>query len=149
MVSRSRKQNCWAITSTKKWTAEFVFLSWRLGNTWNLNFDFKFQIFPSRQDRKKNSFFHFLREVTVRQFCFEIYWPLNLRNYLEFRPMIQKLDKIIMSVIFCFYDTIFRTVILFIFMKMGRYGKYLMRLSHLYQKQVSYYIVFWIKRDLI
>ena len=46
-------------TSPKKRTYEFVFLSWRLGNTWNLNFDFKFQVFLSRQDRKINSFVHF------------------------------------------------------------------------------------------
>ena len=29
-------------TSSKKQTNKFVFLSWRLGNTWNLNFDFKY-----------------------------------------------------------------------------------------------------------
>ena len=28
------------LTSPKKWMNEFAFLSWRLGNTWNLNFDF-------------------------------------------------------------------------------------------------------------
>ena len=55
---------------------EFVFLSWRLGNTWNLKSKFNFQVFLSRQDRKTNSFVHFLGEVTARQFCFEIYWPL-------------------------------------------------------------------------
>ena len=37
------KQNCRAVTSPKKPTNEFVFLSWRLGNTWNLKF--KFQVF--------------------------------------------------------------------------------------------------------
>ena len=35
-VSRSRNKNCRTITSPKKQTNEFVFLSWRLGNTWNL-----------------------------------------------------------------------------------------------------------------
>ena len=44
--------------------------------TWNLNFDFKFQVFPSHQDRKSNSSIRFLGEVMARQFCFEIYWPL-------------------------------------------------------------------------
>ena len=34
---------------------EFVPLSWRLRNTWNLNFDFKFQVSPDYQDRKTNS----------------------------------------------------------------------------------------------
>ena len=56
---------------------EFVFLSWRLGNTWNLKSKFKFQVFLSCQDRKTNSFIHYLGEVTVWQFCFEIYWPLG------------------------------------------------------------------------
>ena len=37
------------LTSPKKRLKEFVFLSWRLGNTWNLNFDFKFQVFLSCQ----------------------------------------------------------------------------------------------------
>ena len=74
MVSfRISKQNCWAVTSPKKGMDEFVFLSWRLGNTWNLNFDFKFWVFPSHQDRKTNSFVCFLGEVTAQQFCFEIY----------------------------------------------------------------------------
>ena len=52
------------------------FLSWHFGNTWNLNFDFKFEVFPGRQDRNTNSFVCFLGEVTARQFCFEICWPL-------------------------------------------------------------------------
>ena len=47
-----------------------IFLSWRLRNTWNLNFDCNFQVFLSHQDRKTNSF------------CFEIYWPLkNLSSH--------------------------------------------------------------------
>ena len=58
-------------------TNEFDFLSWRLGNTWNLNFDFKFQVFWGHQDRKTNSFVCFLGEVTARQFYFEIYWTLS------------------------------------------------------------------------
>ena len=37
-------------------------------------------VFPSHQDRKTNSFIHFLGEVTVQQFCFEIYWPLAEKN---------------------------------------------------------------------
>ena len=65
------------MTSPKKQTDEFVFLSGWLGNTWNFKWKFKFQVFPSRQDRKKNrSFVCFLGEVTAQQFCFEIYWPL-------------------------------------------------------------------------
>ena len=64
------------LTSPKKWTNEFVFLSWRLGNTWNLNFDFKLQVFPSLHDRETIFFFRFLGEVFARQFWFKIYWPL-------------------------------------------------------------------------
>ena len=37
---------------------------------------FKFQVFPSPQDRKTNLSICFLGEVTARQFCSEIYWPL-------------------------------------------------------------------------
>ena len=52
------------------------FLSWRLGKNWNLKPKFKFQLFPSRQDRETNSSVLFLGEVASRQFCFNIYWPL-------------------------------------------------------------------------
>ena len=47
------KQNCWAITTSNNQTDDSVFLSWWLGNTWNLKSKFKFQVFSSRQDRKK------------------------------------------------------------------------------------------------
>ena len=55
---------------------EFVFLSWRLGNTWNLNLDFKFQVFPLHQDRRTNSFVHFWEKFHLGNYCFKIYWPL-------------------------------------------------------------------------
>ena len=61
-------KHCRDITSPKKRTDKFVFLSWWLGNTWNLK---------SRQARKTNSSVCFLGEDTARQFCFEIYWPLG------------------------------------------------------------------------
>ena len=38
---------------------------------------FKFQVFPSCQDRKTNSFVSFLEEVSARQFSFKIYLPLE------------------------------------------------------------------------
>ena len=66
--------------SQKNKIGEFVFLSWQLGNTWKLKSKFKFQEYPSCQDRKTNSFFCFLGEVTAQQFCFEIYWPLRYRT---------------------------------------------------------------------
>ena len=47
---------------------EFVFLSWQSGNTWNLNFNFKFQVFPDCQDRKTNSSVRFLGKVTTWKF---------------------------------------------------------------------------------
>ena len=65
------KQNCRTITSPKKQMNKFVFLSWWLWNTWNLNFDFKFQVFPSGQDRKTYSSVCFLGEFTAQQFCFQ------------------------------------------------------------------------------
>ena len=64
------KQNCWAITFQNKQTNEFVFRSWQLRNTCNLNFDLKFQVFRTRQDRKTNLLVHFLGEVTAQPFCF-------------------------------------------------------------------------------
>ena len=51
-VSRSWNKNCNVVTSPKKWTNEFIFLSWWSRNIWNLNFDFKFQVFLDRQDKK-------------------------------------------------------------------------------------------------
>ena len=41
---------------SQKTNERICFLSWQLGNTGNLNFDFKFQVFLSHQDRKTNSF---------------------------------------------------------------------------------------------
>ena len=73
------KQNCRAVTSPKKWTNKFVFLSWRLGNTWNLKLKFKFQV--------SNSFFRFSGEVAAWQFCFEIYWPLGRYNFNFLTPL--------------------------------------------------------------
>ena len=60
--------NCRAVTSPKKGTDKFVFLSWRLENTWNLNFYFKFQVFPSCQDRKTNSSVYFLVKLWLDNF---------------------------------------------------------------------------------
>ena len=51
-----------------------LFLSPDNGNPWNLNF--KFQLFPSLQDRKTNLSNGFLGEVMAQQFCFGIYWSL-------------------------------------------------------------------------
>ena len=73
---------------SKKWVNKFVFLSWWHRNTWNLNFNFKLQVFPSRQDRKTNSSICFWGEVTTRQFCFEIYWPLPVTTlFFSFLPI--------------------------------------------------------------
>ena len=63
---------------------KFIFLSWRLRNTWNFNCNFKFQVFPSPQDKKTNLLICFLGEVTALQFCFEIYWPLIEAKMLTF-----------------------------------------------------------------
>ena len=48
----------------------------------DLKFDFKFQVFPSRQDRKTNLSVCFLGEVMDQQFCFEIYWPLSSSHFI-------------------------------------------------------------------
>ena len=58
-VSRSRNKIVEPKLLPKKWTNKFVFLSWRLGNACNLKWKFKFQVFPSRQGRKTNSFICF------------------------------------------------------------------------------------------
>ena len=68
---------------------ERICFSWWLRNTWNLKSKFKFQVFPSRQDRKTNSFVCILWEVTARQFCFEIYWPLEV---LEGNPILKSCE---------------------------------------------------------
>ena len=96
-VSRSGNKSCRAETSPKKQTNEFVFLSWRLGNTWNLKSKFKFQVFPSHQDRKTNSFVCFLGLVIAQQFCFEIYWPLEKKMFchLWIAPLVVKYSALI------------------------------------------------------
>ena len=45
-----------------------------IGNTWNLNFNFKSQVFPRNQDRKTNFFVCFWEKLRLDNFCFEIYW---------------------------------------------------------------------------
>ena len=79
---------------------EFVFLSWWLGNTWNLNFDFKFQVFPSHPDRKTNSSVYFLGEVSARQFCFKIYWPLEIHENFKFLPVLNNTNINFVTVFF-------------------------------------------------
>ena len=70
------KQNCWFVISPKKeqWIC-FSILTVR--KYLKLEIEIKFQVFPDCQDRKTNSFVCFLGEITARQFCFEIYWPLG------------------------------------------------------------------------
>ena len=41
-VSKVSKRNCQVVTSPKKQSDEFVFLSRRLGYTWNMNFNLKY-----------------------------------------------------------------------------------------------------------
>ena len=65
-----------SLNFSQKETDEFVFLPWWLRNTRNLKSKFKFQVFPSRQDRKTNSFIRFWEKFRLDNFCFEIYWPL-------------------------------------------------------------------------
>ena len=67
------KQNCWAVISPKIERTNLIFYpdSPEILETWNPNSSFK-----HCQDRKTNSSVCFLGEVTARQFCFEIYWPL-------------------------------------------------------------------------
>ena len=50
-------------------------------------------IFPSCQVRETNSFVRFLGEVTARQFCFEIYWPLaNSQSIKEILILLTRTD---------------------------------------------------------
>ena len=42
--------------------------------SWDLK-DFKFQVFPSRQDRKIDSFV-FWEKLWLENFFFDVYWPL-------------------------------------------------------------------------
>ena len=72
------KQNWQSVTSPKKWTNELVFLSWRLGNTWNLNFDFKFQVFPCHQDRKHIRPFVFREKLWLDDFVSRVIMPTKL-----------------------------------------------------------------------
>ena len=52
----------------------FMLIDWEILES--MNFDFKFQVFPSHQDRKKNRLVCFLGEVMAQQFYFDICWPL-------------------------------------------------------------------------
>ena len=55
-----------AVNFSHKWTNEFLFLSWRLENTWNLISISSFTYFQRCQDRKTNSFVHFFREFMAQ-----------------------------------------------------------------------------------
>ena len=81
----SQKTNeiiCFSILTTQKYV-----------HTWNLKSKFKFQVFPSRQDRKTNLFICFLGEVMARQFCFEIFWPLGGCLHARGQNFYQSLQK--------------------------------------------------------
>ena len=45
---------------------------------------FKFQVFPSNQERKTNLSVCFLGEVKAGQFLFEIYRPLTISDYIQY-----------------------------------------------------------------
>ena len=47
--------------------------------TWD--FDFKFQVFPDRHDRKTNSSVRFWKKFFFVNFAFGIYWPLEAEPY--------------------------------------------------------------------
>ena len=57
---------------SQKWSNDFFSIYETLTSK------FKFQVFSDCQVGKTNSFVCFMGEVTARQFCFEIYWPLIL-----------------------------------------------------------------------
>ena len=57
--------------SPKKQTNKFVFLSWGPSNTWNLSFDFKFQVFQSDRMEKQIHLFVFWEEVRLDIFVFK------------------------------------------------------------------------------
>ena len=73
----SQKMNeriCFSILMTRKYL--------------KLNFDFKFQVFPSRQDRKTNLFVCFWEKFTTRQFCFvkiKFRWKDLLNKIIKWR----------------------------------------------------------------
>ena len=77
-VSRPRKKKLSSNFSQKTngWIC-FSILTTRKYLKLEFQFQFKFQVFPSRQDRKTNLIGFFGGKVTARQFCFEIYWPLE------------------------------------------------------------------------
>ena len=64
-VSRSQNKKFWAVTSPKKPKEQICFSI--LTSRKYLKLEFGFQV-SSRQDRKADSFFCFLREVSARQF---------------------------------------------------------------------------------
>ena len=61
-----RGQNCFIIAFQFLHTV--ILQDWTYPVSPSSLFDFKFQVFPDCQDRKTNSFVHFLGEVTARQF---------------------------------------------------------------------------------
>ena len=75
-VNKSQKQNCWKKTCSKNERTSLFFYpdSPELPETWDFNF--KFQIFLDRQDRKTNLSVHFWKKFWLDNFAFEIYWPL-------------------------------------------------------------------------
>ena len=77
------KQNFQAINFSKNKRSNSFFYpdDLEILETWNQNSSV--QYFRRRQDRKTNSLVLFLGEVTARQICFEIYWPLLMSDRNE------------------------------------------------------------------
>ena len=65
------------LKKNKQTTLFFILTTWKY---LKFEIEIQVQVFPSCQDRKTNSFLHFLGEVTARQFSLEIYWPLRISS---------------------------------------------------------------------
>ena len=82
------KQNWRAVTSPKKQTDKFAFLSWQLGNTWNMNFDFKFQVYIWKESVVSNSISYFIQEL---------YSSLkNLFSFFSWSDCIEEVSNIVL-----------------------------------------------------
>ena len=75
-VNKSQKQNWQKKTSSKTERTNLFFYPDGPESPETWDFDFKFQVFPDRQERKTNSSVCFWKKFFFVNFAFEIYWPL-------------------------------------------------------------------------
>ena len=83
---------------SQKWTDEFVFLSWRLRNTWISISSFKY--FRVIRIEKQIRPFVFWEKLRLDNFVSRMYWPLEIHENFKFLPVLNNTNTNFVTVFF-------------------------------------------------